>query len=187
MELIIALVLFSMVVLGVYNIEGFSKFVFMSSDRKAKTINEAGFVLEHMSKFIGKAVGDANNTPLVIDSPPAYCTKAVQAWIDNASGFDNGVWDATDRQIMYCFDNTSHNLVYYPNYTLALPGQSEVLSRNIADLIMNISRNSLDVNITGCWNASITSGSGACGSLSNPKITVQTRIFMPSVSINASQ
>jgi hypothetical protein len=186
MELLISLVLLSMVVLGISNIDEFCKYVFMGSDRKSKMLNEAGYVVEHMSKFIGQAVGDANNTPVTVGSPPAYCTQAVLVRIDNVSKVPNGIWDQDDSRIMYCFNNTAHSVTYYSNYTIADPGPSEVLSRNIAAFIPNVAGNTVDVNITGCWNASILSGPKACGSVDNPRVTLQTKIFMSSVSINAT-
>jgi hypothetical protein len=187
MELLIALVLLCLIVLGISNIDVFCKLVFLGSDRKAKSLNEASYIVEHMSKFIGQAVGDANNTPVTINSPPAYCTQAVLVRIDNVSRAPNGVWDLDDSQIMYCFNNTAHSMRYYNNYTApATPGEPEELSRNVLNFSPSLLRNTVEVNLTGCWNASITSGPRACGSVENPRVTLQTRIFMSSVSVNST-
>jgi hypothetical protein len=186
MELLISLVLLCLIVLGIANIDIFCKYVFVGSDRKSKIINEASYVVEHMSKFIGQAVGDANNPPVKTDSPPAYCTQAVRVQIDNISKVSNGIWDSDDNYRLYCFNNTSHSMRFYSNYTIATPGPFEELSHNV--LVFNATpiRNTIEVNLTGCWNATITTGLRACGSVDNPSVAFQTRIFMSSVSINAT-
>jgi hypothetical protein len=184
MELIIALVLLCLLVMGISNIDAFCRSVFLGADRKAKTVNEVSYVVEHMGKQIGMAVGDANNTPVVFASPPAYCTKAAKIWTDNTSAM-NGIYDGSDRQIMYCFNNTSHSITYYSDFLVA-PGTFEELSHNVLSFDANLTRNTVDVNITGCWNPGSGSGAGACGTPNNPSVTLQTRIVMPSVSINAT-
>jgi hypothetical protein len=188
MELLISLVLLCLIVLGISNIDVFCRHVFMGSDRKSKILNEASYVVEHMSKFIGQAVGDANNTPVTIGSPPAYCTQAVQVTIDNITKVPpNGIWDSDDSKILYCFNNTAHSVTYYWNYTSpGNPGTPEVLSRNILNFNPSLSHNTVEVNLTGCWNASITAGPRQCGSVDNPRVTLQTKIFMSSVSISAT-
>lgn len=190
MELLIALVLFVLVVFGIANIEVFCRMVFTGSDRKAKVINEAGYVIEHMSKFIGGAIGDPVDMPVNLTTPPNYCTRAVKVWVDyDPSGVLNGIKDASDRQIMYCYNATSHTLVYYSNYTGDLtPGTAEILTRNIVDFNVTTERNAVDVNVTGCWDSSVPAGDPkACGTVDNPRLTLQTRITMPSVSFDSAQ
>jgi hypothetical protein len=187
MELLIALVLFVMVGLGIANIEIFCRNVFTGSDRKAKVINQAGYLVEHMSKFIGGAVGDAVDIPVTVETSVGSCTKAVKVWVDYDPGVPpalNGIKDAGDRQIMYCYDGTADTVTYYPNYVSAASA-SEVLVRNIADFNVTFVRNTVDINITACWNTS-TSSAQACGTVDNPRQTLQTRIVMPSVSIEAT-
>lgn len=187
MELLISMVLLSLIVLGISNIEVFCKYIFTGADRKAKIINEASYVAEHMSKFLAGAVGDSNNSAVNLTYPLGCCTRAVQAWVDyNDTGNLNGIKDAGDRVIMYCFNTTAKTLTYYPNYTVSLPGSSELLARNILNFDANVSRNTVNVTITECWNANITTGPRGCGSVDNPNVTIQTRIYMPSVTANAT-
>ncbi|MFA5100704.1 MAG: hypothetical protein WC547_07475 [Candidatus Omnitrophota bacterium] len=185
MELIIALVLFSLMILGIANIEIFCKHAFMGTDRKTRIMNEAAYVVEHMSKYIAKAVGDAKDFP-VSDEPIAGCDDITRVWTDYN---ENGVRDAGDMQIVYCFNSTSHTMDYYPGFwTWPEPFTDnpayEILSRNIIECISEFGSNMnyVDVNITTCWNASIP-----CGTVDNPQMTIQTRIAMPMVSINATQ
>lgn len=58
MEVLISLVLFSMIVLGFSSIDFFSHFHVISSDRRAKIQNEASFIIDHMTKHIGLAIGN---------------------------------------------------------------------------------------------------------------------------------
>ncbi|MFA6384468.1 MAG: prepilin-type N-terminal cleavage/methylation domain-containing protein [Candidatus Omnitrophota bacterium] len=187
LELLIALVLFVLVALGISNIEVFFRNVFTGSERKSRVINEAGYTVEHMSKFMGMAVGDPVDTP-VNTTAPAGCTAAVRVWVDDDSTVPlNGIKDAGDRQIMYCFNSTSHSILYYDNYTAALPGANETIARNIMNFTVSAERNTVDVNITACWDAGVPAGDPkACGSVDNPRQMLQTRVVMPSVSINAT-
>jgi hypothetical protein len=189
MELLIALVLLSMIVLGIANIEIFCKQVFMGADRKTTVINEATYIVEHMSKYIGRAIGDARNLTVNSEDPVSGCDNVTRVWIDYT---ETGVKDNGDREIVYCFNNASHTLKYYPNYqTWVDPGPpldppnttSEVLSRNtmVYDVAFASTMGYVDVTVATCWNASIS-----CGTIDNPRVSLQTRIVMPSVSINST-
>lgn len=67
MELLIAIVLFSIIVLGLSNIDIFSRLHVISSDRRAQLQNELSNALEHMGKRVIQGVGDqgqAANRPI---------------------------------------------------------------------------------------------------------------------------
>ena len=185
MELLISLVLFSMIVLGISNIEMFCKRAFMGADRKTRVTGEATYIVEHMSKYIGQAVGHALDFPVSNSVPIAGCDVLTRVWIDSNQ---TGVKDNGDCQIVYCFNSTSHTFRFYPNY-LTLPDMvtnnttNEILSRNMLSYNATFGTNMtyVDLNITTCWNASIP-GVG----VDNPRVTMQTRIVMQSVSINAT-
>jgi hypothetical protein len=186
MELLIALVLLSMVVLGISNIEVFCRYVFTGTDRKARIINDASYIVEHMSKMIGSAVGDGNNTPVTFGTWSGKCTLAVRAYRDfdcgACSNRIDGVLDDSDHEFIYCFSNSNHSLFYYPDEDATpQPAPPELMSRNVLSFNVSLQGNAVQVNFTECWNAS-----GACGSVDNPSVTLQTRIFMPSVSTNAT-
>jgi hypothetical protein len=187
MELLISLVLFSMIVLGISNIEVFCRHAFLGTDRKTKITNEATYIVEHMSKYIGKAIGDASSFPVSNDSLFGIgCDNITRVWIDFN---ENGTRDAGDRQIVYCFNNTSHTMDYYSQY-LTLPDEvtvdltHETLSRNTIECSSSFGSNMayVDINVTTCWDATVP-----YGSIDNPRVTLQTRIAMPSVSVNSTQ
>jgi len=64
LELIVAMVLMSLVLLGFFSIELFSSHHVVTSDRRAKLQNEISYSLEYMAKYVQQGVGDFNNPPI---------------------------------------------------------------------------------------------------------------------------
>jgi hypothetical protein len=64
-ELLIAAVLVSVIVLGLLGIDTFSRIHLSGAERRARLQNELSMILGHMHKNIAKAVGDPNNPPMV--------------------------------------------------------------------------------------------------------------------------
>ena len=63
-ELLIAIVLMSLVILGFSSIDLFSRHHVIISDRRIKVQNEASFCLEHMAKNVLQGVGNIIQQPL---------------------------------------------------------------------------------------------------------------------------
>ncbi len=63
-ELMIAIILMGMLVLGFYSIDLFSRYHVISSDKRAKLQNEISYALEYMSKYVQQSIGDVNNPPI---------------------------------------------------------------------------------------------------------------------------
>jgi len=178
MELLLAMTLFSVMVLGISTVQIFCQQTLVNTNRKARVTNQVSYVLEHMSKYIGMGVGNAGDYPVTINAAPSFCTNAIQVWTDlDQSGTKN----APDCKVLYCLNSTTHTLSFYSNYTSeSVPGPVEFLGYNILQMIVYVIRNAVDVTIVGCLDASASS------SLDNPRITLQTRIVMPLVSSNAT-
>ena len=64
LELMIAIVLMGMLVLGFYSIDLFSRYHVISSDKRAKLQNEISYALEHMSKYVQQANGNLNRNAI---------------------------------------------------------------------------------------------------------------------------
>ncbi|MCX5711543.1 MAG: hypothetical protein NTY47_00505, partial [Candidatus Omnitrophica bacterium] len=119
LELLIALILMSFIVLGFSSIELFSRYQVTSSDRRAKIQNEAAYVLEHMAKNIMNAIGTSSN-PGVYGIFPAGQGQG-QGQMANPPGITvridsngNGQIDSSDTIIAYIF--SSDGLVkFYPS------------------------------------------------------------------------
>jgi len=186
MELVIALILLGLVVIGISHLELFCRYNFVSTDRKTKIINDAGYVMAHMSKQIGRAIGNAGDVAVHIDNPAlAACTNNVRVWIDSD---DSGIKTNTDQEVMYCYNSAAHTISYYSNYsTVASPSvhdySNEVLVKDVVAFTASQSGINFFVNISTCWNASAPSGNDkSCGTVDNPLSSVQTRIPMLLVS-----
>jgi Tfp pilus assembly protein PilE len=63
-ELISTLMILSLIIMGIYNIESFSTAQVIDSDRRARVQNNLSYCLEHMGKYIEQANGDINNPPI---------------------------------------------------------------------------------------------------------------------------
>ena len=174
-ELLIAVCIFSLIVVGFSNIDTFSRYHVLSSDRRIKLQNDAAYVLEHMAKNISKAIGDANQAAVDTSSGISGDT-AIKVWIDSNS---NGKRDGSDIQIAYRYRGaTDYQIWYYSDY-VGSPGSYEVISRKISSFSGSLSDNYVLVEVGTCWNPAV-----ACGSLDNLALSMTNRIYMPSVSTN---
>jgi len=198
-ELLIALCIFALIVIGFSSIDTFSRYQVINSDRRAKLQNDASYVLEHMAKNLtgtgtsGGAVGDVTNTPT--SSPVSLTTIGGEnAIVINIDYNNNGKWDgtSTDRQIAYRYSAANYEIWYYSLYSGGTPGSYEVItSKKIRPdfssttsqptyCTYNSANNYIEVQITSCWDPD---GSPAvCGSLDNPAFIMKNRIYMPAVS-----
>jgi len=185
-ELLIAVCIFALIVIGFSSIDTFSRYHVVSSDRRAKLQNDASYVLEHMAKEIGKAIGDVNNS--TVDTANIGGDAAVQVWIDYNQ---NGQRDAGDREIAYRFTGSpaAYQIKFCPECTNGPCtncnpnwNSTEILSSRISSFTSTYSStdNYVGINITACWDAQ--NNPGTCGSLDNPRLEMKNRINMPAVS-----
>ncbi len=168
-ELIIAIVLFSVIVMTFFSIDLFSRRQVLSSSRLAEVQNNASYVLDHMTKHISEAVGRADEAVQLANS------SGVQVWVDDDK---NGQLTSADYVIRY--DNT-FGFRYFPDFTND-PATWETLSDKITNFDSSGSDNYVYVTVTACWDPD---GSPyACGTVDNPQVEMHTRIIMPSVTAN---
>jgi len=188
-ELLIAICIFSLIVIGFSSIDTFSRYRVITSDRRAKLQNDASYVLEHMAKEIGMAIGDVNNS--TVDTSNIGGDAAVQVWIDYNQ---NGQRDAGDREIAYRFTGSpaAYQIRFCPECTNGPCtncnpnwNSTEILSSRISSFTPTYSStgNYVDINITACWDAK--DSPATCGTVvDNPRIRMRNRINMPSLSTN---
>lgn len=190
-ELLLAIAILGLMILGISNLELFSRYQVTSSDRRAKLQHEASFVLEHMAKEIIKAIGDINRPPIDITATIGT-DPVIIAWTD----YDNdGRWDGApeDKQIAYRYNPSTYEIWYYGNYTDNPNSYRVITSRCVAPdfgsvetqptfRTYNSANNYIYVQITACWDPD--GSPSACGTSDNPSITMRSRIGMPSVSVN---
>lgn len=196
LELLLAITLLGLMVLGISNLEVFSRYQLISSDRRAKLQHDASYVLERMAQEINKAIGNrAISSQDPIDSSPIAGDYAIKVYVDLASDGESpgdGQRGTTggDRWRAYRFTdatgnpNNRYQIWYYSNYVN--PGSSyEIISRNVSAFTASASpaSNYVDVEITTCWDPDGIPV--ACGfSSDNPQVEMKNGIKMPSVSTN---
>ncbi|MFH1457900.1 MAG: prepilin-type N-terminal cleavage/methylation domain-containing protein [Candidatus Omnitrophota bacterium] len=182
-ELIIAIVLISFIVLGIANIDTFFHFHVLNADRRIKIQYETSISLEHMTKEMVRAIGDTNKPPVTLLLPSGSIYRGIRVWVDENQ---NGIQDTypTDREIGYLYQQGSSTIQYYnpcrgPSCNWAGSLLNETLSRQIAECTFTWSAstgNFVDVNITSRHNTSVAS------SVDNPEMNMIARIQMPAVS-----
>jgi hypothetical protein len=175
LELIISTVLLGMVVLGFYSIDLFSRNQFLTADRRAKMLNEAFFVVGHMSKQLMTAIGSAN---AVAFTTAGGMTATITATVDSTP---DGAWNSTnDSTIRYTYNSASFTLDFNPNITAMPAPTPEILATHVKYLNAYQTGNCVSVNIMTCWDPA--ESQHPCGSLANPSFNITSAVKMPSVS-----
>ena len=186
-ELLIAMSLLAVMVLGINSIDVFSHFHLFSTERRARLQNDVSLCLAHMTKYLSSAIGNelinGNNTAVFI-SPNSTNTSILSGFVDTNA---NGVRDiGSDSWSGYIFDSNAHTLTYYSRCANAScsisAGTTEVLSNKITafSAAKDFSKGPyIDVSLTACWNPNSTTA--ACGSSDNPSFTMATTLALPSV------
>ena len=207
-ELLIAIVLLSIVTLGFFSIEVFSRHHVLTADRRAQAQNEASYALEHMSKNVARAIGNEriNGANTVVDRGDATGGgefRRLKVYID---GNNNGIRELPvanqDYWIAYrYFNNTAsvtlRNSVQFCGHcqnktcnqctsgweTVSLRSNKvngfEIVKPNVANVLTD---NYIEATVSACWDPQETNF--VCGSSDNPTVTMRANIKMPSVSIN---
>jgi type II secretory pathway pseudopilin PulG len=189
-EVLVAVVLFSMIMFGVYNMQLFSDNQVVLASRKSVLQRECAYVLEHMSKQMLHAVSGAS---FPVDFDPAG--NKIRIWID--SNGDGRLQTNTDPSgvvdsLIYYRHDAAGNITFCANATTALfPATSscnvaeELLGThmlsdiNTTNFAFTNANNYVEVNMTACWKPGTP---GNCGSLKNPKSEFRNRIPLPAVS-----
>ncbi|MCX5699026.1 MAG: prepilin-type N-terminal cleavage/methylation domain-containing protein [Candidatus Omnitrophica bacterium] len=105
-ELMISLIIMSLIILGIYNIETFSNSQVIDSDRRARVQNDLTHILEHMSKNIQQANGTKFNPPIKL-YPDSGAKTGFQVNFDcksTPSNLGDDVW------IYYTLNSITHEL-----------------------------------------------------------------------------
>lgn len=192
-ELLVAVALLSVIMLAVTNIDIFSRFQLLSSERRMVVQNEAQYVLEHITKEVSKAIGSTvlpGQIPL--RAQLVGTDNGLLVFVDlngTGDGPGDGIWSTSgDRWRLYRYKNSSapsadrYQLWYYTNYPTS---GIEVIARKVSAFpipAFDTATNSVNVSITTCWDPAATTS--ACGTSGNPSVTMNTTIKMPSVSTN---
>jgi|GEM_PF-2456545 len=187
LELIIAMVLLIIIMLGFVSVDLFSRHHLFTADKRTKLQNELSLVLEHMSKNIIRSTGDAGNAGLwtgttssgedvvdirVDDSvPPTPGNYSDDIWV--GYGLDGRAGHG--GELFFC-----NNTINHTNY-----GTREALARHIPGTGFNF--NLVADPVTGTpvgVNVSITARENIANpaSLDNPEVNMRATVYSRSTS-----
>ncbi len=179
-ELIIAITLVSVIILGINSISIFSHYHLISSDRRAKLQNDLSYCLDHITKEASKAIGNEAifGSTTVVNATNGSLTVFIDA-------NQNAQKDAepNDYWIQYKLNgNTLNYCSQCPDKACATCSSLQPLSSKITAFTPDPPNFAADGNyikvriITGRWDPANPV------SQDNPEVTMQTTINLPSVS-----
>jgi Tfp pilus assembly protein PilV len=194
-ELIIAIVLMSLVLLGFFSIELFSNHHVISSDRRAKVQNEISYAIEHMSKYVQMSNGNfAGNAIRFYPGPSSAGATGFRVYVDlRDSDTQTPLVLTDDGWIDYSLSSNTLTATCTANGGTCPFSSPETLSTKIisgvvADNTMPQSPgNGFYVRITD-QGAAVDVGlvgrfsPAAASSPENPQISMKTRLVSPSSS-----
>ena len=181
-ELIVCMVLMSLIILGFFSIELFSRHHVVSSDRRAKVQNEISYTIEYMSKYVQQSIGDVNNPPIT-----AYPSSGTQ------TGFRTRV-DLNDPKTPGDLsDDTWVNFYLEGNELKSLQGgATEILTNKISGVFdsnvmpefpdkgfyvkITDQGSAVDIGLVARYDPAIAASSD------NPQTAMKTRLVSPSAS-----
>jgi Tfp pilus assembly protein PilV len=195
-ELLIAALLLSMIIVGFASVDIFSRNQVLRSSRITQLQNEASFVMDHMTKFVSNAIGDINNVPVHFytdnrgfrvryDSNGDGKADGTDAWVayrhvPNAAGTDSeirfysSVADVDPIPSSAGYTVLANKIKLSTGAAASSWGMAVVYSPN---------NNYIEVTIRACWTPDAVDGStDECGTINNPMVTVKSLLKMASVS-----
>lgn len=177
-ELLIAIVLLSMVVVGFFGIDRFANQQLLGTDRRARLQNEVFYVLSHMNKNLTNAIGDTVSNAVQI-TPSGTNTGNLSVTIDTVP---DGVRTSADTDVRYLLGAVGGCAGAQANHLYFRVGNAacEELASHVRDFDVTLVDNYLNVYIAACWDPD--GAPLACGNLDNPQVEMRSTIRMPSVS-----
>lgn len=183
LELLIAIVLLAVVILGINNANMFSRYHLISSDRRAKLQNDLSLSLEHIVKQASKAVG--NETVYGADSAVYITATTLSVLADTDINAQRNPGTG-DFWIRYKLDTGTKKLNYCSQCPDAACATCSVAEEIVASNISSFTcskdfskGNYVNISITACYNAALT-----CDTPDNPSASMSNTISLPNVSIN---
>ncbi len=211
-ELLIALVLLSLIILGFMNFDLFTHNQVLTADYRGNLQNELSFLVEHMHKNFSRAIGNemanGNNTVVrVVDDGIDNITMSIYVdvngdgqrqtpavpgpnRVDYYVGYRYYYAGGTSNTISYCGECL--NQICNPAACINPSNVGEELSNKINNSAIpgpftkpggaTLNENYITVELSACWDPDGLPN--PCGSGNNPSQTVRTRMNMPSVTCN---
>ena len=199
-ELIVSIVLMSLVFLGFFSIELFSRHHVISSDKRVKVQNEISYAIEHMSKYVQQANGSLSRRAIqYYPGPTSAGATGFRIYIDLRSVTtqtpsvltDDGWIDytlSTNTLIATCTPNGGSCPFTSPENLTSPAPYGKILAGVVADNTMpQTPSNGFYIRITNQGTAVDIGLAGrydpaVAASPDNPQISMKTRLICPSSS-----
>ena len=183
LELIIAITLLGVIVIGFSSIELFSRSQVLSTDRKTQVQNEVSYALEHMSRNVLQGVGDSATRPLA-----QFGTNGFSVRIEPTPATPGNIGD--DIRMSYTL--TGNSLLWTSS-----AGANEILSNRLMSGVsftampstLPVSPNGLYINFSDNYTVVEIGLVGRYNpvqpaSLDNPQVAIKSRLYTRSASAN---
>jgi len=178
-ELIIAMVLMSLVLLGFVSIDIFSRHHVISSDKRVKVQNEISYAIDYMSKYVHQGIGDYSNPPITV-YPASGAQTGFRVRVDlnnpqTPSNLSDDTWVNfyLDSNTLKTSGATTENLtgrisgVFNPNVMPDFPDKGFYVK--ITDL-----GTAVEIGLVGRYDPAAEASSD------NPQVSMKTRLVCPS-------
>ena len=187
-ELLVSMILMSLVILGLFSIDAFSRHHVINSDRRVKVQNDVSYALEYMGKYVQQSIGDFNNPPIRLypdsGAPTGFQVRFDCRSLQDPSDLTGDVWVyyslSGNRLSVGCSGVNCASCNSVP---------SELLSERI---VAGFNNSILPVNPTHGFYVSITNlgtavdiglvgryKPAAAADPDNPQISMKTRLSSP--------
>ncbi|HNX80688.1 MAG TPA: prepilin-type N-terminal cleavage/methylation domain-containing protein [Candidatus Omnitrophota bacterium] len=202
-ELIMAIILLSIITLGLSSLDVFSRVQVFSADRRTQLQQEGALIMAHIGRHVSGAIGNefVTGADTVVQTTLNPNFRQINIFVDNAADVNNkGRYDlATDMWTSYRWDLGNGPNAYHLRYCGQCFNQNcnfnqcvtavEVLGIRVSNFNFIVQKNAgqltsnaIDFTLTECWDPD--GNPIACGDSHNPSFTIQNTAVMPSVSTN---
>lgn len=184
-ELLLAIALFSIIVLAAFAFNTSSTYFLKSTDLKAEVLNEATRIMEHISKNARCAHGNTDFPGIALSADTIQIRQDIigcsvnlmpAGQIPSPENYEN------DTMARYKFDQSSHEVLYYPEFN-SDPGKVEVLSRKLVSVAITAPE-TRNANSFVIKTVLMKIPGQPEDVRTNPRVEMETRIYGYGVSLN---
>lgn len=168
-ELILASILLSVVVLSAVSIDMTARYFFRSSDQKVQVLNDVGFLAEHMQTTISHAHGWQADNGYNLAQPTS---SWLRIRLDGGTPATFG--DAADTWVEYRFNNANNQVTYCSNWNGGCSVAVQTLSNRIRRMEFSLTASNTGVllNIGAIFDPSKDANPKI-----NPEVNFTTSVF----------
>lgn len=188
LELIIAMTLLGIIMLGAFSFHIAGENFFRSSEKKVAVLNDATYVLKHVAHEALKGLGDLNSGAAMSSNTTMY-SEAILL-INQEADVPSDPSDGADKTVGYGFDRRAGHegeIFFDPDYTGGGDaGGDRIILTKIArltgeggGLLFNVAENTARIIVVLRYDPTL-----GISPRDNPEVTVTTTVEVPGWSLN---